>query len=76
MSKHKFRLVKTFEYEDFKKDTSTKEFSLEFMSMAVFSNDSIVSYVVKDDGDILNKWLLEHGALIGEIIYMRTYKNK
>lgn len=76
MSKHKFKLVKTFEYDDFKNDTKTKEFSLELMSLVIFCNDSIVSYTVEDNNDVLNKWLLEHGALIGEIVYMRTYKNK
>ena len=74
MSKHKFKLVKTFEYEDFKKDTKIKEFNLELISLVVFGNDNILSYIVKNNEDVLNKWLIEHGALIGETIHIYTYR--
>ena len=74
MSKHNFKLVKTFEYDDFKNDTKTKEFNLELISLVVFGNDNILSYVVKNNEGILNKWLIEHGALIGETIHICTYK--
>ena len=74
LSKHNFKLVKTFEYDDFKKDTTKRDIALDFMSLIVFNKDSIVSFVVEDDCDSLNKWLIEHGALIGETIHIRTYK--
>ncbi len=74
MSKHKFKLVKTFEYDDFKNDTKIKEFNLELISLVVFGNDNILSYIVKNNEDVFNKWLIEHGALIGETIHIRTYR--
>jgi hypothetical protein len=76
MSKHKFKLVKIFEYDDFKNDTNSREFSLDIMSLVVFGNGSIVSHIVNDNNDILNKWLLEHGALVGEIVHIHTHKSK
>lgn len=74
MSKHKFKLVKTFEYDDFKKDTNGKVFILDTMPLVVLNKDGILSFVVKDDDDTLNKWLIEHGALIGETIHICTYR--
>ena len=74
MSKHNFKLVKTFEYEDFKKDTNGRVFVFDMMPLDVLNKDGIVSFVVRDNDDTINKWLIEHGALIGETIYICTYR--
>ncbi len=74
MSKHKFKLVKTFEYEDFKKDTNGRVFVFDMRPLVVLDKDGIVSFVVRDNDDTINKWLIEHGALIGETVYVRTHK--
>ena len=74
MSKHKFKLVKTFEYDDFKNDTNGREFVLAMILLVSFGNDPIVSYLVEDNDDTINKWLIKHGALIGETVYIRTHK--
>ena len=71
MSKHKFKLVKTFEYDDFKNDINGREFVLAMILLVSFGNDSIVSYLVEDNDDTINKWLIKHGALIGETVYVR-----
>ncbi len=74
MSKHKFKLVKTFEYEDFKKDTNGRVFVFDLMPLVVLNKDGIVSFVVRDNDDTINRWLIGHGALIGETVYVRTRK--
>lgn len=74
MSKHKFKLVKTFEYDDFKKDTNGRVFVFDLISLVALNKDDIVSFVVIDNDDTLNKWLIKHGALIGETVYVRACK--
>lgn len=74
MSKHKFKLQKTFEYDDFKKDTNGRVFVFDLISLVALNKDDIVSFVVIDNDDTLNKWLIKHGALIGETVYVRACK--
>lgn len=62
MSKHKFKLVKTFDIADIPKDIHK--------SLTNIDDREIIPYRINDNIIPLNKWLIEHDALLNETVFL------
>lgn len=67
---HKFKLIKSFNVEDMPKEIIE---NLNTIIRRKITTEVSIFEIDKEENSILSLWLIEHGALDKEIVYINPY---